>query len=58
VVSVAADGRSPVAGIAPGDAVALHWDRVCERHTPTQERALDAETARHLAIANRVGAAR
>ena len=58
VVDVAADGRTPVAGVAPGDTVALHWGWICERLAPRQERALQAETARHLAIANQSGAAR
>jgi len=58
VVDVAAGGRSPVADLAPGDTVALHWDWVCERLGRRQERALRSETARHLRIANGLGAAR
>ena len=50
-----ADGAGLVPEIAVGDLVALHWDWVCERLTPTAARVLEAETARHLAIANGQG---
>jgi hypothetical protein len=58
LVDVAADGRSPVDELAPGDTVALHWDWVCERIDRRRESALVAETTRHLRLANQVGAAR
>ena len=38
--------------LAPGDRVAMHWDWVCERLTPAEERRLTAMTERMLAVAN------
>ena len=43
-----------VGSLQPGDWVSLHWDRVCDRLTPVQLRALRRFTARHLGLANAV----
>jgi hypothetical protein len=52
-VAVAAiDGAGLISDLQPGDRVALHWDWVCDRLTPTQLRALRQWTRYHLAIAN------
>ncbi len=40
------------AALVPGDAVALHWDYVCQRLTPRQLKHLTRFHDRHLAIAN------
>ncbi|MGI8416358.1 MAG: DUF6390 family protein [Nakamurella sp.] len=47
------DGRSLTTAVQPGDWIALHWDWVCDRLTPTQLAALRRFTARQLAITNR-----
>ncbi len=50
-LSIAAgDGFGDV--LRPGDDVAIHWDRVCGRLTPTQAMRLAAVTSRNLAVAN------
>jgi len=54
----AAVDAGPVADLAPGDTVALHWDRVCDRLDRRQAEALAADTAHHLTIANQLVAAR
>jgi hypothetical protein len=46
----AGDGFGDV--LLPGDDVAIHWDRVCGRLTPTQAMRLIAVTDRNLAVAN------
>ena len=48
--SAAGDGFGDV--LLPGDDVAIHWDRVCGRLTPTQAMRLAAVTDRNLAVAN------
>jgi len=40
------------AGLAPGDWVTLHWDRVCDRISQRQLLALRRFSARHLRLAN------
>jgi hypothetical protein len=53
------DGRSFVEGIAPGDAVAVHWDFACDVLSPEQVDALAEQTADQLAaMAPRVAHAR
>lgn len=37
--------------LAPGDLVALHWDRICGRLTKEQARRLETVTRRNLAVA-------
>lgn len=49
---VTADERTPPE-IAPGDLVALHWGRVCDRLTAEQHEALENSTARQLTLTNR-----
>lgn len=44
--------------VAPGDAVALHWDWACEVLTAEQRGWLDAAERAHLALANRGGSGR
>lgn len=44
--------RSVVPGLTVGDRVSLHWDYVCQRLEPGQERMLASSHDRHLAIAN------
>ncbi len=53
---VTADGF--LAGVAPGDTVALHWDWVCGRLSPDQLAALEHYSAIHLALANNILARR
>jgi hypothetical protein len=43
--------------IEVGDLVAMHWDYVCERITPSQHRYLKRYHDLHLSIANRSGSA-
>ena len=50
-----AGGRSVVAGLEPGDVVALHWGWVCDRLTGQASASLEACTERNLAA---VGARR
>jgi hypothetical protein len=51
VVSWAAGGRSLLAGLAPGDLVALHWDWVCDVLTEEQGARLeDLEAGRRDAV--------
>jgi hypothetical protein len=50
---LAADGRSLTSAVRPGEWVALHWDWVCDRLSPTQLTALRRFTAQQLAITNR-----
>lgn len=45
----------PAVGLAPGEIVALHWNRVCDRLDRRQADALAADTAHHLAVANQLG---
>ncbi|MEV7866325.1 DUF6390 family protein [Streptomyces sp. NPDC088124] len=41
-------GRSLIAGLAPGDVVALHWDWVCDVLTPAQTARVESTEARQL----------
>jgi Family of unknown function (DUF6390) len=41
-----------VTGLRPGEWVSLHWDRVCDRLSPSQLLALHRFSARHLRLAN------
>ena len=41
-----------VDGLAPGDAVSLHWHWICDKLTSGQLGQLQLYTARHLRIAN------
>ncbi|WP_328398257.1 DUF6390 family protein [Nocardia sp. NBC_00416] len=52
-VPVWTDGFSAVPDAAPGQVVALHWDRLCGRLTPAQARVLAATTGRQLRVTNR-----
>ncbi len=47
------DGLSLTAELARGDAVALHWDWVCDRLGEADQRALEAISAGQLDLANR-----
>lgn len=47
-----ADGYSAVPDAVAGDAVAMHWGRVCGRLRPEQVRALADATARQLLVTN------
>ena len=47
------DEHAFVAGLLPGDVVALHWDWVCDRLTPEQLAHLRMVTARQLGSTNR-----
>ena len=55
-VETARNGIGPGAGgrPAPGDAVSLHWDWVCERLSPAALHRLRLCTARNLAAVNRL----
>jgi len=46
------DGHGFVDGIAPGDAVVIHWDWACERLDPRRLAALQRSTRRQVSIAN------
>ncbi len=48
-----AAGHVLAAGLASGDAVALHWDWVCDRLTPAGVEALATVSAAQLDLANR-----
>jgi hypothetical protein len=52
-VTVATNGRSTAPGLSPGDIVAMHWDRVCDRLGRADLAALRRETTRALRAANR-----
>ncbi|MFI2333198.1 DUF6390 family protein [Nocardia rhamnosiphila] len=52
-VPVWEDGYSAVPDAAPGQLVALHWDRLCGPLTPVQVRTLAVTTARQLRVTNR-----
>lgn len=52
-VPVWEDGFSAVPAAAPGQLVALHWDRLCGPLTRAQARTLAATTARQLRVTNR-----
>ena len=39
--------------LAPGDVVAVHWDRVCDRLDPDRRDRLEAHTVRQLEVTNR-----
>lgn len=52
VREVSVDGYSAVPDVAPGDEVALHWDRLCGRLTPSLRRDLEDSTARQLRVTN------
>ncbi len=52
-VSWASDGRGLSTAIQPGDAVALHWDWVCEPLDDRSRFRLETETAAVLKLANR-----
>ena len=47
------EGRGYLEGLAVGATVTLHWDWVCDEITPQQGARLEAETRRHIALANR-----
>lgn len=47
------DGYSAVPAVAVGDAVAVHWDRLCGRLSLDQVRALQDATAHQLRVTNR-----
>ncbi|MFD3523211.1 DUF6390 family protein [Streptomyces sp. NPDC058653] len=49
-------GRSLIAGPAPGDLVALHWDWVCDVLTEAQAARLESIEARRLTLPERVPA--
>jgi hypothetical protein len=51
-VETRTEGRRNVA-IRPGDLVALHWGRVCDRLTPEQMATLKDSTDRQLLATNR-----
>ena len=51
-LDVRADGYSAVPDAAAGDAVAMHWGRVCGRLRPEQVQALADATARQLQVTN------
>lgn len=51
-LDVWADGYSAVPDVAVGDAVAVHWGRLCGRLMPDQVRALEDSTARQLRVTN------
>jgi len=46
------DGRGYLATPVPGDLVSLHWDWACDLLTPAQVSRLEAQTRRHLSLAN------
>ncbi len=50
---VARDGYGLAGPLRRGDAVALHWEWVCDRITPRQLASLRAATASHLDLVNR-----
>lgn len=52
-VRVGAGGRSLLPELSPGDAVALHWDWVCDRLTGRQLATLERLTHHQLTITNR-----
>lgn len=52
-LEVAVDGYSAVPDVAPGDEVAVHWDRLCARLTPSARANLKASTRRQLRATNR-----
>jgi hypothetical protein len=52
VVRLRRDGLGLVDTVQPGQLVALHWDWICDRLTPTRRRELERWTRRSLAIAN------
>jgi len=53
------EGRAFVAGLAPGDVVAVHWDFACDRLTPDEAQDLVAQTTWQLdAMAPRVAGGR
>ena len=55
VVRWASNGRSLLAGPAPGDRVALHWDWICDRLTAEQGARIEAWEARQQdALADRL----
>ena len=39
-----------ITGLRPGEVVSLHWDRVCDRLTSSQARALRHYTGHHLRL--------
>ncbi|WP_433301486.1 DUF6390 family protein [Actinoplanes sp. CA-030573] len=47
-VSWSAEGRSLLAGLAPGDLVSLHWDWVCDVITPEQAARIESLEERAL----------
>lgn len=47
------DGETLLAGVRPGDVVAVHWGCACHRLTAGQHRYLVHYTRHHLALANR-----
>jgi hypothetical protein len=49
-LEVWADGYSAVPDVTVGDKVAVHWDRLCGRLSPTQVRALADGTDRQLRV--------
>lgn len=45
-------GRGYLDDLAPGAVVSMHWNWICDRISPSQARALERETERHLRLAN------
>lgn len=52
-IPVWTDGFSAVPDAAPGEVVALHWDRLCGRLTPARADTLADSTERQLRVTNR-----
>jgi hypothetical protein len=52
LLDVWADGYSAVPDVAVGDAVAIHWGRLCGRLQPEQIRVLADTTTRQLGVTN------
>ncbi|HUH07927.1 MAG TPA: DUF6390 family protein [Egibacteraceae bacterium] len=53
-VTASAGGLGFAHGLVPGAVVSLHWDWVCERLTASELDGLRRETARALALANKI----
>lgn len=51
-VNLGSDGLSLAGAVAPGDAVAMHWDWVCDRLDPVGLGHLRKYTMRHLEMVN------
>ncbi|MFI6043751.1 DUF6390 family protein [Nocardia sp. NPDC051321] len=46
------DGYSAVPDVTPGDQVAVHWGRLCDRLNPSQVHNLETSTTRQLRVTN------